>query len=95
MDFHFILLGGRRGNVTLGHVLGFVSGADEEPCLGYSLDPRLVFRDAINGNFIPTASTCINQLVLPCLTINVKLPDDSALFNLYDFAFVNSYFGMI
>ena len=77
----------------MGHILKFVTGDDQEPILGYELDPSLIFDECDDGRFLPSARTCISQLVLPRATINVKLPEENSLFNLYDFAFANDYFG--
>lgn len=89
----FCTLGGRRGNITLGHVLGFATGTDEEPILGFALHPSICFVDC--DGFIPTANTCINCLKIPRASFQRPLPRKEFLFNLYDFAFANSYFGLV
>ena len=93
LTFRSFFAGGRRGIISLGHILKFVTGDDQEPILGYELDPSLIFDECDDGRFLPSARTCISQLVLPRATINVKLPEENSLFNLYDFAFANDYFG--
>ena len=47
----FPFLGGRRGPITLGHILRFVSGSEKEPLLGFHLHPSIVFvfQQAINA----------------------------------------------
>lgn len=87
-----LLTAGQRGNVTLSHILQFATGAEEEPVLGFSIDPSIVFVDAENG-FVPTANTCINSLKLVRPTISKPLPSEYALFKVFDYAFLNSYFG--
>lgn len=72
----------------------FVTGMDEEPVLGYTLQPGIMFKE-VEASFLPTANTCINQLNLPRPTLTKPLPtESSALFELYDYAFLNNYFGM-
>ncbi|CAH3175188.1 unnamed protein product [Porites lobata] len=83
---------GQRGNVTLSHILQFATGAEEEPVLGFSIHPSIAFVDAENG-FVPTANTCINSLMLVRPTISKPLPYEYALFKVFDYAFLNSYFG--
>ncbi|VDI42199.1 Hypothetical predicted protein [Mytilus galloprovincialis] len=78
---------GQRGQVTLEKILQFSTGSPEEPVLGFSIAPRVNFA-AINGDF-PTASTCINQLTLP-----VTLKNEDELFEKFDMAFMNNYFGL-
>jgi hypothetical protein len=45
--------------------------------------------------FLPTANTCINRMNLTRGSIENPLPSADVLFNLYDYAFANSYFGLI
>jgi len=82
--------------VSLGHILKFVTGDDEEPLLGYELEPSLVFDEVTEeGRFTPSARTCINQLILPRPSLQIKLLPESKSFHLYDYAFVNEYFGKL
>lgn len=60
--------------------------------LGFELHPSLIFTEVI-PSFIPTANTCSNTLYLPHATRSKPLPETEALFDLYDYAFVNAYFG--
>ena len=78
--------------MTLPHILRFATGAEEEPVLGFSIQPSLLFIEA-EGSFLPSANTCINCLKLPRATVDKPLPSEEHLFNLYDFAFANAYFG--
>lgn len=91
--FFFNFAGGRRGNITLQSILQFVTGSDEEPILGFALDPSITF--VINNNsFLPTANTCINKLNLYIAEKSEDIPSNDILFALYDYAFTNSYFGL-
>ena len=91
--FHFLFLAGRRGDITLDYILRFVTGADEEPLLGFKMAPAIVFTTPGRDSFIPTSNTCISQLQLPCGTLSYQLPDDKKLFKLCDYAFANHYLG--
>jgi hypothetical protein len=71
-----------------------VTGDDEEPVMGYKLHPSLEFIEEENGNFLPTANTCINMLKLPIPTAVTPKPPMEVLHNLYDYAFANLYFGL-
>ena len=84
--------GGHRGTIDLNDVLRFAAAADNEPILGFSIQPSIVFVEAVKG-FLPTANTCINTLYLPRPTISLPLPTPEALFNIYDYAFANAFFG--
>lgn len=89
---------GRRVNecttVTLNHILQFVCGADEEPALGFSICPQIRFVSS-SGFFLPSSNTCTNTLNLPSPSSTVDLPSDDILFNVYDLAFCNTFFGII
>lgn len=80
--------------LTLNHILQFVCGADEEPALGFSISPQFRFVSS-SGSFLPTSNTCTNTLHLPSPSSTVSLPSDDILFNLYDYAFGSTYFGII
>ncbi|XP_060587126.1 uncharacterized protein LOC132742678 [Ruditapes philippinarum] len=82
---------GRREGIHMGMVLKFVTGAEMEPPLGFGLAPSVHFQE--HESFLPTANTCTNSLTLP-IPVNNTIPDDEKLFNLYDLAFCNSYFGI-
>lgn len=89
---------GRRGTnkvtLTLGHILQFVCGTDEEPCLGFAKLPEIQFVE-VDQSFLPTANTCVNVLYLPRPTATNAVPTDEVLFTLYDYSFANSYFGNV
>ena len=54
---------GRRGAITLAHILMFATCVDEEPTLGFKVQPSINFTEATgNDNFITTANTCICSL---------------------------------
>lgn len=93
-DLYFFITGGQRGNVTLTHILRFATGAEEEPILGFAIQPSIAFVEA-ELSFLPTANTCINRLKLPRATASTSLPPPEALFEMYDYAFANTYFGSI
>lgn len=81
---------GRRGDVTLAKILRFCTGSEEEPPLGYQIQPTIEFVE--RQSFLPTGNTCINKMQLT-IPVNDE-PADDALFNFFDFAFCNSYFGL-
>lgn len=86
--------GGQRGNVSLPHILKFVTGAEEEPVLGFSHHPSITFVEA-EKSFLPMANTCINCLKLVRPTLSKPLPSEDALFQCFDYAFANAYFGKL
>ena len=89
---------GRRGNVTLNDVLQFVTGADEEPLLGFSASPAIEISEASGDkawNFVPFANTFANTLYLRRPTLEYHFPSEQVLFEIFDHAFVNAYFGKV
>ena len=61
---------GQRGEITLGHILQFVTGSDEEPLLGFRVAPSIEFVEATSHGtsphtecpFLPTANiSCAYQ----------------------------------
>ncbi|XP_062606328.1 G2/M phase-specific E3 ubiquitin-protein ligase-like [Saccostrea cucullata] len=81
---------GRRGEVTLARILQFCTGCEEEPPLGYTMQPTIEFIE--RESFLPTGNTCINKMQL---TIPIHdMPTDEAMFHFFDFAFCNTYFGL-
>ena len=86
--------GGRRAGLSLGSVLQFTTGADNEPALGFTIHPSLTFVEATTS-FFPSANTCISCITLPHPSMDCSLPPKEKLFNLYDLAFSNAYFGHV
>ena len=96
--FSFISVsGGKRPcDVSLPAVLRFATGCEEEPLLGYGIEPTLKFIPAVeNDRFLPTSNTCINQIQLYTETLTIFLPKEDKLFDYFDTAFVNEHFGLI
>ncbi|KAK2556204.1 hypothetical protein P5673_021810 [Acropora cervicornis] len=85
---------GRRAGLSLGSVLQFTTGADNEPALGFTIHPSLTFVEATTS-FFPSANTCISRITLPHPSMDCSLPPKEKLFNLYDLAFCNAYFGHV
>ncbi|XP_063397675.1 uncharacterized protein LOC134681988 [Mytilus trossulus] len=83
---------GRRGMVDLRCILRFATGTEEEPALGYSIDPSIQFVEGTS--FMPTANTCINKMNLTIPDSNEVSVGKDFLFNLFDYAFSNTFFGM-
>ena len=89
---------GRRGDITLGHILQFSTCADAEPLLGFAIPPSISFHPAAScskWNFLPTANTCSQALRLPIGSLNIPIPSEDDLFEVYDHAFKNDYFGHV
>lgn len=87
-----LLLAARRANgkISLEDVLKFVTGCETEPVLGFQMKPSIFF-DAAMPSCIPTSNTCINRLTL---AIGDIVPDGKEeLFQFFDYAFLNDYFG--
>ena len=88
---------GLRESVTLNHILQFVTGTDEEPCMGFNISPSIQFITATDSRvwcFLPIANTCSNILHLPrCFSGQASLPNDKELFEIYDCAFSSGFFG--
>ena len=87
---------GRRESVTHSHILQFVTGADEEPPLGFTSSPSIESPRSEGSSawsFLPMAHTCSNTLHLPrCVSANnCQLPDDKELFRMYDYAFCSAF----
>ena len=92
IPFLFLISGGHRGTIALPDILRFATGAENEPILGFSIHPSIAFVEAQKG-FVPTANTCINLLQLPRATPRLPKPAPEELFNVYDLAFANAFFG--
>ena len=87
------ITGGRRGKVDLGSILKFVTGIENEPLLGFKLHPSLFFIKTNEKIFLPSTITYINRLSFPRATAEYNLADEKTLLHLYDYAFINQYFG--
>ena len=82
---------GQRGEITLGHILQFATGSDEEPLLGFRVAPSIEFVEATSHGtsphtecpFLPTANTCANTLCLPRCTNDLLLPSEEQLFMIW------------
>lgn len=89
---------GRRFNVSLGDILQFVTGSNEEPLLGFAIDPSIQFHEVLDAVtkwfFVPTANSCSQTLCLPTASLHCRLPEEEQLFEVYDHAFKNTYFGL-
>ena len=89
---------GRRGRITLGSILQFATGMDEEPPLGFELQPSIQFvaaNEGIKWSFIPKANTCSKTMFLPFRGFHSRsLPAEKELFEFYDIAFTNTFFGL-
>ena len=71
----------------------FVTCADEEPLLGFTISPRITFAEVeAHDKFMPIANTCICSLVLPHAAALIPIPESDLLFNLYDFAFAKKLY---
>ncbi|CAB4001418.1 leucine-rich repeat-containing DDB_G0290503 isoform X1 [Paramuricea clavata] len=94
IDFH---LGGDRSDISLNNILQFATCDEEVPLLGYEngVKPSTTFHEvAENKSFIPTANTCLLQITATnTISLEIALPDEETLFQLYDMAFLNAYFG--
>ena len=81
------------GTITLGRVLAFATGMEEEPVLGYDFHPSINFVPPNVGSYIPTSNVCIGRINLPTRqTQTDQLPKDMA--TVFDYAFSNQYFGI-
>ena len=88
------LVGGRPGGITLGNVLTFVTGSDEEAGHEYEIHPSICFAVAVEGIFHPTANVSKNRLTLKRVDgTTQKFPDN--LFTIFYYAFANVYKGNI
>ena len=88
---------GRRSGISLGDILQFITGSSEEPTLGFAIQPSIQFRVAISTGkwyFVPTSNSCSQTLYLPIASFNIPLPDEDELFEVYDHAFKNAFFGL-
>ena len=67
---------GQRGSVTLGHILQFVTGTEEEPPLGFGAEPCIEFVEAKSHGtymyphtecpFLPIVNNCATTFTKTC-----------------------------
>ena len=106
---------GRRScgerHLELCHILEFLTGASEEPVLGFGMNPSIEFvlplirngqdstvqagEQTARASVTPTAHTCANILSLPRATHEFQLPPQEKLFEMYDLAFSQPFFGKV
>lgn len=91
--WHFYFSAGRRGTLNLESILEFVTGIDQEPLLGFEIEPSIIFTECIES-FLPMANTCICRMTLPREAQFITLSEDLLLFEVYDLAFSNNYYGL-
>lgn len=94
---------GRRHPLSLSSILVFLTGAAEEPVLGFPLHPSIEFayRETFHKSteteesvcYLPSAHTCTNTLVLPRGPLIAKMPSERETFEMFDLAFSNNHFG--
>lgn len=70
-----------------------MTGADEEPVLGYAIKPSIEFALTATS-YLPTSNTCINKLNLFIPENGDDVPTTEILFGLFDYSFSNNYFGL-
>lgn len=73
-------------------MLRFATASEEDPPLGFSINPSVHFIEAIS--LLPTANTCINRLNIVIPSAGMELPEEQFLFKMFDYAFSNTYFGL-
>ena len=88
-----LISAGRRGSLTLSSILRFVTSTDEGPLLGFKIDPSIRFHE-VQDSYLPTASMCLNYLTVPRQNHTNKLPKAKELFELYDYAFASTFYGL-
>ena len=92
------MFAGRRevsnSKIELGTILEFVTGASEEPVLGFVIEPSIQFVLPIQASFYPSSRTCSNVLILPRGNLEKAIPSEERLFEIYDLSFGQKYFGV-
>ena len=97
--------------LELCHILEFAKGASEEPILGFGMDRSIQYVLPFTTNvqdstvqegvsttragFTPTGHTCVNIISLPRATHIIQLSPQKRLFEIYDLAFSQPFFGKI
>lgn len=74
-------------------MLRFVTGITWEPMFGYAITPSIQFVEVVSkAEMLPKSSTCAHILYLPyCMAGGF---DERFLFERFDMAFMNTYFGL-
>ena len=85
---------GRRGTLSLENILEYSTATDEEPLLGFEIQPSLTFVECAES-FLPVANTCISRMTLPRPSSLTQPTEDATLFETYDLAFSNTYCGLM
>ena len=88
----YLFLAGRREPVTLAGVLRFVTAVENEPIIGFAIQPSLFFSDSM-PSCLPKCNTCVNRLILAIGEVVPESKDE--MFSKFDLAFANDYFGLI
>ena len=73
-------------------MLAFVTCSRQEPLLGFSIKPSIIFSEAASSSkwdFISSAHTCGNTLNLPVRNHKIELPNEDDLMEVYISAFNN------
>ena len=70
----------RRGKLTLGSILRFVTGTEKEPLLGFKLHPSLFSIKIEEKNCLPSGNICISRLNFLRATSEYNLPDEKTSF---------------
>ena len=97
ISFNLLQMVNGLAYISFNSILQFATCDDELPLLGYGdgVKPSLIFYEVCpeKKSFLPTANTCSCALQLPRASNGVPLPDADKLFEFYDMAFANEYFG--
>ena len=78
--------------IPLNTIMQFITGSFNEPLLGSMIKPKIEFAENLSG-FLSTANTGANLLQLPRVAVNEKPKEDAEVFEIYDHAFAQKYFG--
>ena len=82
-----------KGKITPEDILEFATGSRYEPVLGFKLKPTINFQP--HPQWLPTASTCANQLYLPVPPDAITpFPPEEKLMALMDNGFSTKLFGI-
>ena len=79
--------------VLLSDVLQFITGLPTPPLLGFEQHPTIIFKPS--ASYLPRAQTCTNTLILPIPLQGNTAPDTDFVYQMFDYGFKNTYFGMV